>query len=213
MAGKHGLDMLLSQYALSPNLRKYISIFLEEFAEVKQAMTDSVKYRYLADSFGVMVDDLAYIVGASRVIQGAAALGYFGFYANPGAFPAGDDNDPGIGGILKSDYDKDSGDFVRTDGQLKDAIRARIIKITGNCTIEQLIMYIELVVGRELKLQIVEGFQTMDYIIHEELSVDEKVLMAYMLPNFKPVGVKITLRDTKGNIALVYGSKDYPPEK
>lgn len=213
MAGKHGLDMLLSQYALSPNLRKYISIFLEEFAEVKKAMTDSIKYRYLADSFGIMVDDLAYLVGASRVIHGAAALGYFGFYDNPGAFSAGDDNNPNVGGILKSDYDRDSGDFVRTDEQLKAAIRARIIKITGNCTIEQIIMYIELVVGRELKLQIVEGFQTMDYVVHEMLSVPEKVLMAHMLPNFKPVGVKITLRDAGGNIALVYGSKDYPPEK
>ncbi len=67
--------MLLSQYALSPNLRKYISIFLEESAEVKKAMTDSIKYRYLADSFGIMVDDLAYLVGASRVIHGAQHLG------------------------------------------------------------------------------------------------------------------------------------------
>lgn len=212
MAGKHGLDMLLSQYSQSPNLRAYIRCILDEFAEIKQANADVVKYRYLADSFGVMVDDIAYIVGASRIIYGAASLGYFGFYSNPGAYPAGDDNDPTVGGILKSDSDKESGDFVRTDPQLKAAIRARILKITGNCNIEQILTYIDLVVGRTLDLEIVEGFQKMDYIVHGKLSVSEKVLLSYMLPDFKPVGIAITLADNSGNIALVNVSKDYPPE-
>lgn len=212
MAGKHGLDMLLAQYRNSPDLKKYIQCILDEFAEVKQAIADSVKYRYLADSFGVMVDDIAYIVGASRVIYGAAALGFYGFYSNPGAYPAGDDNDPSVGGILRSDADKESGDFVRSDTQLKRAIHARILKITGNCNIEQTIAYIELMIGRTLDIEIQEGHQKMDFIIHGELSIAERVLMAYMLPDFKPVGVAITLADDSGTISLVYISRDYPPE-
>lgn len=212
MAGKHGLDMLLSQYYHSPNLKAYIQCFLDEFQEVRDAMKDSLKYRYLADSFGVMVDDIAYLVGASRTIYGAAALGYFGFYSNPGAFPAGDDKDPTKGGVLRSDADKESGDFVRTDTQLKSAIRARIIKITGNCSIEQLITYVDLVIGRELDLEIVEGSHTLDFTVHGTLSVAERVLMAYMLPDFKPVGVRQTLKDDSGDIALVYNSNTYPPE-
>ena len=213
MAGKHGVDMLLSQYKQSENLKKYISIIVSEFEEVRQAQEDSIKYRYLADSFGVMVDDIAYLVGASRVIYGAAALGYFGFYSNPGAYPAGDDNNPNIGGILKSDSDKDSGDFVRTDTQLKQAIRARIIKIMGNCNVEQLITYTELVLGRTIDLEVREGHQTIDYIVHGTLSVADRVLLSYMLPDFKPVGIAITLADNSGDIALVYVSKIYPPEK
>ena len=213
MAGKHGLDMLLTQYKQSTNLKKYIQCFLDEFAEVKKAMEDSVKYRYLADSFGVMVDDIAYLVGASRTIYGAASLGFFGFFTNPGAYPAGDDNDPSVGGVLRSDGDKESGDFVRTDSQLKNAIRARIIKIVGNCNIEQLITYVDLVLGREIDLEIKEGHQKMDFIVHGKLSVAEKVLMAYMLPDFKPVGIKITLKDDGGPISLVYVSNVYPPEK
>ena len=213
MAGRHGLDLLLSQYKQSTNLQKYIKCFIDEFAEVKQAMSDSVKYRYLADSFGVMVDDIAYLVGASRTIYGAASLGFFGFFTNPGAFPAGDDNDPSVGGVLRSDGDKESGDFVRTDSQLKNAIRARIIKIVGNCNIEQLITYVDLVLGREIDLEIKEGHQKMDFIVHGKLSVAEKVLMAYMLPDFKPVGIKITLKDDGGPISLVYVSNVYPPEK
>ena len=212
MAGKHGVDMLLSQYRQSENLKKYVSIIVSEFEEVRKAQEDSIKYRYLADSFGVMVDDIAYLVGASRVIYGADALGYFGFYSNPGAYPAGDDNNPNIGGILKSDYDKDSGDFVRTDTQLKQAIRARIIKIMGNCNVEQLITYTELVLGRTIDLEVREGHQTIDYIVHGTLSVADRVLLSYMLPDFKPVGIAITLADNSGDIALVYVSKIYPPE-
>lgn len=212
MAGKHGTDMLLAQYYKSENLKKYINIFISEFKEIRQAQEDSIKYRYLADSFGIMVDDIAYIVGASRVIYGAASLGYYGFYDNPGAYPAGDDKDPTKGGILKSDSDKDSGDFVRTDPQLKNGIRARIIKIMGSCTIEELIAYIELVIGRTVDIEIKEGHQTMDFVIHGTLSVSERVLMSYMLPDFKPVGIKITLEDDSGNIALVSVSNIYPPE-
>lgn len=213
MAGKQGLEMLLSQYKHSTNLKKYISCFLSEFEEVKQAISDSVRYRYLADSFGVMVDDIAYLVGATRIIYGAAALGFFGFYANPGALPAGDDNDPSLGGILRSDSDEESGDFVRTDVQLKNAIRARIVKIMGSCTIEQLLTYTDLVMGRTINMEIVEGHQTMNFIVHGRLSVAERVLMSYMLPDFKPQGIKITLRDDTGTIALVNVSNVYPPEK
>lgn len=212
MAGKHGTDMLLSQYKHSENLKKYINVFVSEFEEVRQAQADSLKYRYLADSFGIMVDDIAYLVGASRIIYGAAALGFFGFYDNPGALPAGDDNNPAVGGILRSDSDRESGDFVRTDVQLKNAIRARIIKIVGNCNIEQLITYIDLVLGREVDIEIKEGHQKMDFIVHGTLSIAERVLMAYMLPDFKPVGIQISLADDSGNIALIYVSKVYPTE-
>lgn len=212
MAGKHGTDMLLSQYKHSPNLKAYINVFVSEFKEIRDAQEATIKYRYLADSFGIMVDDIAYLVGASRVIYGAASLGFFGFYTNPGALPAGDDATPGKGGILRSDNDKESGDFVRTDTQLKGAIRARIIKIMGNCSIEQLIQYVDLVMGRSIDLEVKEGHQKIDYVVHGTLSVAEKVLMAYMLPDFKPVGVAITLADDDGAIALVYGSKTYPQE-
>lgn len=211
MAGKKGLDMLLSEYKNSVNLRRYIKCLLDEFEEVHVAIADVVKYRYLAQSFGVMVDDIAYLVGASRIIYGASALGFFGFYTNPAAYPAGDDTKPGQGGILRSDSDKTSGDFVRTDTQLKNAIRARIIKITGNANIEQLLSFIDLVMGRTIDIEIKEGNHKMEYIVHDTLSVAERVLMAYMLPDFKPVGVGITLTDDSGEIALVYGNSMYPP--
>lgn len=211
MAGKKGLDMLLSEYKNSVNLRRYIKCLLDEFEEVHVAIADAVKYRYLAQSFGVMVDDIAYLVGASRIIYGASALGFFGFYTNPAAYPAGDDTKPGQGGILRSDSDKTSGDFIRTDTQLKNAIRARIIKITGNANIEQLLSFIDLVMGRTLDIEIKEGNHKMEYIVHDTLSVAERILMAYMLPDFKPVGVGITLTDDSGEIALVYGNSMYPP--
>lgn len=210
MAERHGLDMLLSQYHNSTNLRAYIKIFLDEFAEVKKAQEDSIKYRYLADSFGMMVDDVAYLVGTSRIIFGASALGYFGFYKNPQAYPAGDDNKPGFGGTLKSDLDRDSGDFIRTDAQLKDAIKARIIKIMGSCTIEQILVYIDLVLNRSLDVKLEEGGTFVQFSVNETLSIQDKVLLAYMLPNFKPVGKRFQLKDLAGTIELVYASQVFP---
>ena len=212
MAGKHGLDMLLMQYKNSPNLKKYIQCFLDEFAEIKVAIADSIRYRYLAESFGVMIDDIAYLVGTSRIIYGAASLGFFGFYANPAALPAGSDLTPGKGGILRSDADKESGDFVRTDGQLKDAIRARIIKTVSACNINDILAFCDLVAGRSLDFEIKEGALKMDFIYHGTLSVSEKVLLAHMLPDIKPVGVTITLADDDGTIALVYSSVNFPPD-
>ncbi|QHJ82522.1 MAG: hypothetical protein [Bacteriophage sp.] len=209
----NGVGMLLSQYKLSPNLKEYIQCFMDEFSEVNAAMDDTIKYRRLADSFGVMVDDIAYLVGASRIIYGAASLGFFGFYSNPGAEPAGDATVlPLEGGILRSDADKESGDFVRTDTQLKGAIRARIIKTMTNCNIEDILSYCDLVIGRSLPMEVKEGQLKMDFIIHEKLSVADKVLIAHMLPDIKPSGVSITLADSAGSIILVYSSVNYPPD-
>lgn len=212
MADKRGLDMLLSQYKNSPNLKAYIKCFLDEISEVTSALSDVVKYRYLANSFGVMVDDVAYLVGASRVIYGGASLGYFGYYENPAAYGTGDDNNSSVGGILKSDSDRDSGDFVRTDEQLKNTIRARIIKCTSNVTMEDLISFCDLVAGRSLPLEVqeVKGALTMNFIIHETLPVADKILLSFMLPDIKPSGITITLKDDSGPISLVYSSIDYP---
>lgn len=207
---KRGLEMLLSQHKSSTNLQKYIKCFLDELAEVEQVMSDINKYRYLANSFGVMVDDIAYLVGASRVLYGAAALGYFGYYDNPAAESTGDDNRPGVGGILRSDGDRESGDLVRSDLQLKNAIRARIIKCVSNCRIDDILAFCDLVVGRSLDLEIVEGNLKMDFIVHSTLPVSDKVLLSFMIPDIKPVGITATLKDDSGNIALVYYSKDYP---
>jgi len=209
---KRGLDMLLSQYKHSTNLKKYIQCFLDEFAEISEQMENIVKYRYLADSFGVMVDDIAYLVGASRTLYGAAALGFFGYYENPAAEGTGDDGNKNVGGILRSDSDRNSGDLVRTDAQLKNAIRARVLKNMTNCNIEDLLTFCDLVLGRELDMEIVESKLRMDFIVHETLPTADRVLLSFMLPDIKPAGITVTLKDDSGNIALVYYSKDYPAQ-
>jgi hypothetical protein len=207
---KHGLDLLLNQYSNSQSLKEYIQCILSEFDEVKKALQDIVKYRYLADSFGVQVDDIAYLVGASRTIYGAKALGYFGYYEDPEAYGTGDDNQPGIGGRLKSDYDRDSGDFVRTDVQLKNAIRARIIKATSGCTLNDMYNFCDLIVGRSLPMVITEGKLSVDFHVKEELPVGDKVILSFAIADIKPAGITATFRDNSGNIELVYYSKDYP---
>lgn len=212
MSGKSGLDMLLTQYNNSFNFRNYIQCFLDEFSDIRKAQSDTIKYRNLSNSFGMIVDDLAYLVGASRIIYGAASLGFFGFYENPSALPAGDDNIPDVGGVLRSDSDRESGDFVRTDAQLKSSIRARIVKMGSNVCTNDILAFCDLVLGKELPLELVEGDLKVDFIYHGRLSVSDKVLLAYMLPDLKPVGVGYSLKDDDGYISLVYGSSLYPPD-
>lgn len=206
----HGLDMLLNQYSKSANLKSYIKCFLDEIGEVKQAMEDIVKYRYLADSFGVQVDDIAYLIGASRTVYGAEALGYFGYYDDPEAYGTGDDNDKTVGGILKSDTDKDSGDLIRTDAQLKDAIRARIIKTVGCCTVNEMYAYCDLLVGRSLDMVITEGKLSVNFHVNAELPVPDKILLSFAIADIKPGGITATFSDNLGEIDLVFYSKEFP---
>lgn len=207
---KRGLEMLASQYNESPNLKKYIQCLLDECLEVQTAISDTITYRYLNESYGVMVDDIAYIVGASRILYGAAALGYYGYYHNPEAEPLGDDSIPGEGGMLKSDTDRNSGDLIRSDVQLKSAIRARIIKTVTNCKIDDIYRYCDLSVGRNLPLEIKQGKLKLEYIYHGKAPIADKVLLAYMIPDITPAGITATFKDDAGDIELVYESTDYP---
>ncbi|MBI0275399.1 DUF2612 domain-containing protein [Hafnia alvei] len=207
---KHGIELLLSQYQNSPNLKQYISLLIEEFMILRVVFAEVVKYRYLAKSFGVQVDDVAYLVGASRVIYGAAPIGYFGYYDNAQALGAGDDNDRSEGGVFKGDGDKDSNDLILNDSQLKGAIRARIIKTVTNCSINDLLLYCDLLVGRELDIEIIETPASIKVRYHGTFSLNERALMANILPDIKPVGVNTTLVDDSGNIDMRSVGKDYP---
>lgn len=108
---RRGLDLLLSQYRNSPNLIKYIAVLISEVEYLKIVASQVIKSRQLPTAFGQQIDDIGDLVGRERIIYGADALGYFGYYDNPQAYTAGDDNNPFIGGVLKGDENKSSGDL------------------------------------------------------------------------------------------------------
>lgn len=200
---RSGIDLLLAQYRNSPNLISYISNVLEELGSVKTVLQDVVTKRYLDSSFGQQVDDISAIVGTARTIPGANPLGYFGFY----------DNSQALGldaGLFKSDADKDSGDLVLTDDGLKGRIRARVIKTMGMSSIEDILEYLDKLVGRSLDIELTEGFRSIDLKYHGEFEYHERAVVAAVIRDIKVTGVSMTLQDDSGIIDITPDSLDFP---
>lgn len=197
-------DLLLAQFKDSPNLAAYIGCFIAEVDIISKAIQDSINLRYLADAFGKQLDVIGDIVGLSRTFYGAAALGYFGFYDDPQAeVPSiGDYRDPTIGGVLKSLSDKSAADFVMDDETFKKAIYAKIIKNMTNCCIEDVLLYIDLIVGFSCDTQITETNCHSDIYIHENLNQLQRISVSLLISGVRPIGVSMTLRDNHGAIAI-----------
>lgn len=210
---RSGLDLLLSQYRNSPNLIKYIAVLISEVVVLKKVAKDVIKYRQLSFSFGQQVDDIGDLVGRGRVIYGADALGYFGYYDNPQAYTAGDDNNPFIGGVLKGDENKGAGDLVMSDNAYKNAIRARAFKTTCFANTDDVLTYIDLLLGRDVPSEIIEGDLSVNIHVHEVLSVEDKALLSNILPDIKGAGITYSLEDDAGSIDLAFISTDFPAYK
>lgn len=197
-------DLLLAQYKDSPNLSAYIGCFMAEVDIISKAIEDSINLRYLADAFGKQLDVIGEIVGLSRIFYGAAALGYFGFYDDPQSeVPSiGDAFNPAIGGVLKSVTDRASADFVMGDDQYKKAIYAKIIKNMTNCCIEDVLRYIDLIIGFSCDTQITESSCHVDIYIHEDLNQLQRISVSLLISGVRPIGVSMTLRDNYGTIVI-----------
>ncbi|MCX8966798.1 DUF2612 domain-containing protein [Erwinia psidii] len=200
---RHGIDLLLTQYRNSPNLIAYISIFLEELAEVRTALNEVIYYRRLSNAFGVQLDCIAELVGTSRVILNADPLGYFGFHNNAQAF--------GLDvGIFKSADDKSSGDLVLPDADFKNRIRARIVKTMGNSCIEDMLEYFDLLFGRNMPLELTEGTASVNLKYHGVLNNRERAIMGAVARDIKVSGVSLNIEDDTGDISTILVSNDYP---
>lgn len=196
--------MLLAQYKDSPNLAAYIGCFMAEIDIISKAIQDSINLRYLADAFGVQLDVIGEIVGIRRIFYGAAALGYFGFYDDPqSAVPSiGSASDSTIGGVYKSITDRPSADYVMDDTTYKRAIYAKIVKNMTNCCIEDVLLYIDLVVGEVCDTEIVETSCNVSIYIHENLNQLQRISLSLLISGIRPVGVSMQLRDNHGVIAV-----------
>lgn len=197
-------DLLMMQYKSSPNLSAYINCFLQEVDIINKAIQDTINLRYLADAFGKQLDTIGEIVGIGRTFYGAASLGYFGFYddsqaANPSI---GDAFNPAVGGVYKSITDRDSADYVMNDVTYKKAIYAKIIKNMTNCCIEDVLLYIDLVVGFSCDTEIVESNCHVDIFVHENLLQQQRISLSLLINGVRPICTSMTLRDNRGTITI-----------
>ena len=197
-------ELLLAQYKDSPNLSAYINCFVAEIDIISKAIEDTINLRYLADATGKQLDVIGEIVGLGRIFYGAAALGYFGFYDDPqSAVPSiGDTNTPGVGGIYKSISDRAAADYVMDDVTYKKAIYAKIVKNMTNCCIEDVLLYIDLIIGFSCDTQITESNCQVDIYVHENLNQLQRISLSLLISGVRPVGVSMTLRDNYGTIVI-----------
>lgn len=196
--------MLMMQYKEAPNLIKYSGCIMMQVDELVKAIEDTINLRYLADAFGQQLDVIGEIVGMARIIPGAAALGYFGFYDETlAARPSiGDVAYPAIGGVYRSEGDRTSTDFRMNDVQYKQAIYAKILKNDSACTVDDVIEWIDLMVGFPVDTEVTEGTNTGTIFIHADLSQVTRTTLGLFMNYMKPTGTKLTLRDNIGVITL-----------
>lgn len=194
---------VITQYLNSPKILDYIDILKSSLHEIKEQLKQSILYRYLHAAEGVMLDDIAYLVGASRTLYGVPLSPWFGFYSLLNAKPAGSDDDPNIGGILRSDFDRDIEDKdIAFDQLLRNIILARVVKNYSQCTINDMYRYCLLILGSKRKLEIKEEKGYVVFKYEGTLSPEEKIIIGYLLGQFKTVGVPYKLQDGDGLVNI-----------
>ena len=203
---KRADSLIISQYNSSTNLHKYIECFTVVFNDILQACIEVATQRYLDYAVGMQMDVIGVILGQSRTLSGSKPLGYFGYYDNPqAADPSiGTDADPTIGGILKGDLDKDSADFILTDAAYYNVLKARILKNSSNCCVEDVLEYIDLILGKVTNTEIIESTteNAAHLRIHEKLSISSKAILASLIKQVKVGGVRYTMEDDGGIIDI-----------
>lgn len=203
---KRADKIILSQYNLSTNLHKYIECFTIVFNDVLQAAVQVATQRYLDYASGQQLDVIGVIVGQPRQLAGSKPLGYFGYYDNAQAQDpsVGTDFDATVGGILKGDLDKDSADFILTDDDYVNVLKAKILKNSSNCSVDDVIKYVNLIIGRPVNLEIIESeVENAAHLrYHEKLSTIDKAILASLIKQIKVGGVRYTMEDNGGIIEI-----------
>lgn len=197
-------DLLLAQYRDSPNLRAYIGVFATEMNAVHDLFKQMLVKRYYAAARGAQLDVIGYIVGANRVLEGVVVTGNFGYLQAAEALGMGRQDDPLLGGILRSKDDEVDQDVRLSDGRFRNWIDARIIKNTTNINVEDTITFFRLLLdlpNLSVRIEEPEGKNASVLITLERtLSLNEISLVISLAEHMKPVGVEFIVQDNTGVI-------------
>ena len=211
---ERGTDMLMSQYLNSGNMQGFLGVLTEELQELTEAGLDTIEGRYLEKAYGKQLDYIAEIVGISRAIPGAASLGLFGFYDHNPSLGLSDQNvEDSLGGVLWGQDEDVSGDLILNDTELRNYIKARIIKNSRQPTVDNILEYIELLLNKpDIKIHLQRGYVPAEAPVNNPayynlyfdgvFNPQERGILLSLIKEFKPQGVTITLQDLSGDIEL-----------
>ena len=204
------LELLLSQYYNSTNFIKYLQVFTDMNQDIHEMLLAVEAQRMYDVAAGVQLDIVGDLVGASsRTLQGIAALDYFGYVGATEsngeiAIGAGTDADRTIGGFFDSDTGPITEDLPLNDLLYRQWIAARIIKNSARCTIEDIILFIQTLLGNfDLDVEVTEPTAATIHIqIHNTLGLVEKPMFEERAGHIKPTGVTMTAEDNNGTITI-----------
>ena len=198
------LNLILPQYYDSPNLIKYLQVFTDMSQDIYNMLNDVILKRQYENAENAQLDVIGYLVGAGkRNLEGVENIPLFGYYESIDTLGAGDDIDRDVGGLLSSDNGLPIKDLPLNDKLFRQWIEARIVKNSTRCDIEDIILFIELLLGRELDIEITEPAPAAIHVrLHTTLELVEMKMFTERLGHIKPIGVSMTAEDDAGMIIV-----------
>lgn len=196
------MQLMLMQYRTSPNFIAHISVYAAEIQEVYSCLQQCLRERYYGQARGAQLDVVGEIVGASRTLEGVVVAGNFGYLAAAEALGMGRDDDPSLGGPLRSEKDEVVEDIKLEDDLFRNWIDARIIKNVTNCNVEDTISFFRLLLGKpELLVEVKNPAPaTAEITLHTILDIYEAARVRSLAEHIKPAGVTFIVQDEQGVI-------------
>lgn len=195
-------ELLLMQYRNSPNFIAYLKCYAAEMQEVYSTFQQCLTDRYYDVAVGAQLDVIGEIVGASRTLSGIVIAGNFGYLYNPESLGMGKEDDPTVGGPLRSIEDDVVQDVELTDRLFHNWIDARILKCKTACNIEDTVTFFKLLLDKPDMDVIITEFESASVVVTLDARLDiyEKALVKSLAQNIKPEGVSFTVQDQNGII-------------
>lgn len=195
-------ETLLTQYKNSPNLTAYLKCFADEAQEIYELVDQCTYLRYYDVAEGAQLDVVGQLVGATRLLKGVVVSGNFGYLEVAEALGMGRQDDPSLGGPLRSINDELIQDITLTDELFRNWINARILKNSTRCNTEDCITFFKLLLNRPtLSVEVVRHKNAgVTITLHAKLSPHEAALVKSLGQHIKPFGVEFIVQDLRGVI-------------
>ena len=169
-------DRIITQYSES-NLLDLIKVYAKQLNEIEQVFVDLESIASIDNATGAQLDNIGEIVGQSRTLIDATAIGYFGFSSDATALSFGSIKDPSLGGRFRSKREPEFGDRDLSGDEYRLFLRAKIARNHLNPTPQNIAEYFSLLFNID-KVTVDRGKMSYRVNFGRTLSDDEKVLLA-----------------------------------
>lgn len=157
--------MLLEQYKYSVNLKQYIRCYTESLNDLRVAMDEVYKGRFLEYAEGKQLDVIGVLLDQPRTVD-AGGSGTFGFTGGSSFVKGfGDKDDKNKGGKFDSRNKEGSVTVSLTDSQYRNLLKARAYVMgSKDMNVNSTLKVLDILAGREIKKKI-------DVVNYKDISV------------------------------------------